>query len=173
MKKIMSSNMFWPTVVMFVIAVALFIIATLQGEGKNVAGLKSAWTMTGQIIPLLVFAFIIAGLVQNILPRDVMSKWIGDGSGMRGILIGTLGGAITPGGPYVSMPIAAGLLKTGASMGTMVAFLTSWSLVAVARLPLEVGIMGWRFTLIRMISTLIFPPVAGLLANLIVKILKI
>lgn len=165
--------MFWPTVVMFVIAVALFIIATLQGEGKNVAGLKSAWTMTGQIIPLLVFAFIIAGLVQNILPRDVMSKWIGEGSGMRGILIGTLSGAITPGGPYVSMPIAAGLLKTGASMGTMVAFLTSWSLIAVARLPLEVGIMGWRFTLIRTISVLIFPPIAGLLANLIVKILKI
>jgi uncharacterized membrane protein YraQ (UPF0718 family) len=92
---------------------------------------------------------------------------------LRGILIGTLGGAITPGGPYVSMPVAAGLLKAGASMGTMVAFLTSWSLIAVARLPLEVGIMGWRFTLIRMISTLIFPPIAGLLANLIVKIIKI
>lgn len=165
--------MFWPTVVMFIIAVALFIIASLQGEGKNVEGLKSAWTMTIQIIPLLVFAFIIAGLVQNILPRDVMSKWIGEGSGMRGILIGTLGGAITPGGPYVSMPVAAGLLKAGASMGTMVAFLTSWSLVAVARLPLEVGIMGWRFTLIRMMATLVFPPIAGLLANLIVKIIKI
>lgn len=173
MKKIMNNNMFWPTMVMFVIAVVLFIIASLQGEGKNVAGLKSAWTMTIQIIPLLVFAFIIAGLVQHVLPRDLLSRWIGEESGLRGILIGTLGGAITPGGPYVSMPIAAGLLKAGASMGTMVAFLTSWSLVAVARLPLEVGIMGWRFTLIRLISTLIFPPIAGLLANLIVRALKI
>ena len=169
----MNSNMFWPTVVMFVVALVLFIIASQQGEGKNVAGLKSAWTMTIQIIPLLVFAFIIAGLIQHILPKELLSSWIGDKSGMRGILIGTLGGAITPGGPYVSMPVAAGLLNAGASIGTMVAFLTSWSLIAVARIPLEVGIMGWRFTIIRMISTLIFPPIAGLLANFIVKIIKI
>ncbi|MEE9463873.1 MAG: permease, partial [Bacteroidales bacterium] len=124
MKKIMSSNIFWPTVVMFIIALALFIIATLQGEGKNVAGLKSAWNMTLQIIPLLIFAFIIAGLVQTLLPRDLISTWVGDESGFRGILFGTLAGALTPGGPYVSLPIAAGLLKTGASIPTMVAFVT-------------------------------------------------
>ena len=172
MKKIMSSNIFWPTVVMFIIALALFIIATLQGEGKNVAGLKSAWNMTLQIIPLLIFAFIIAGLVQTLLPRDLISTWVGDESGFRGILIGTVTGALTPGGPYVSLPIAAGLLRTGASIPTMVAFVTGWSLMNVARLPLEVGIMGWRFTLIHYISVIIFAPLAGLIATLLVKLLK-
>jgi len=172
MKKIMNSNIFWPTVVMFVIALVLFIIASLQGEGKNVAGLKSAWNMTLQIIPLLIFAFIIAGLVQTLLPHDLISKWVGDESGFRGILIGTFAGALTPGGPYVSLPIAAGLLKTGASIPTMVAFVTGWSLMSVARLPLEVGIMGWRFTLIHILSVIIFAPLAGLLATLLVRILK-
>jgi uncharacterized membrane protein YraQ (UPF0718 family) len=172
MKKIMSSNIFWPTVVMFIIALALFIIATLQGEGKNVAGLKSAWNMTLQIIPLLRFAFIIAGLVQTLLPRDLISTWVGDESGFRGILIGTVTGALTPGGPYVSLPIAAGLLRTGASIPTMVAFVTGWSLMNIARLPLEVGIMGWRFTLIHYLSVIIFAPLAGLIATLLVKLLK-
>ena len=172
MKKIMSSNIFWPTVVMFIIALALFIIATLQGEGKNVDGLKSAWNMTLQIIPLLIFAFIIAGLVQTLLPRDLISTWVGNESGFRGILIGTVTGALTPGGPYVSLPIAAGLLRTGASIPTMVAFVTGWSLMNVARLPLEVGIMGWRFTLIHYISVIIFAPLAGLIATLLVKLLK-
>jgi uncharacterized membrane protein YraQ (UPF0718 family) len=172
MKKIMSLNIFWPTVVMFIIALALFIIATLQGEGKNVAGLKSAWNMTLQIIPLLIFAFIIAGLVQTLLPRDLISTWVGDESGFRGILFGTLAGALTPGGPYVSLPIAAGLLKTGASIPTMVAFVTGWSLINVARLPLEVGIMGWRFTLIHYLSVIILAPLAGLIATLLVKLLK-
>jgi uncharacterized membrane protein YraQ (UPF0718 family) len=172
MKKIMSSNIFWPTVVMFIIALALFIIATLQGEGKNVVGLKSAWNMTLQIIPLLIFAFIIAGLVQTLLPRDLISTWVGDESGFRGILIGTVTGALTPGGPYVSLPIAAGLLRTGASIPTMVAFVTGWSLMNIARLPLEVGIMGWRFTLIHYLSVIIFAPLAGLIATLLVKLLK-
>jgi uncharacterized membrane protein YraQ (UPF0718 family) len=172
MKKIMNSNIFWPTVVMFVIALVLFIIASMQGEGKNVAGLKSAWNMTLQIIPLLIFAFIIAGLAQTLLPRDLVSRWVGDESGVRGILVGTLAGALTPGGPYVSLPIAAGLLKTGASIPTMVAFVTGWSLLAVARLPLDVGIMGWRFTLIHRVSVLILAPIAGLLASLLIKLIK-
>jgi uncharacterized membrane protein YraQ (UPF0718 family) len=172
MKKIMNSNIFWPTVVMFLIAVALFVVASLQGGSKNIAGLKSAWGMTWQILPLLLFAFITAGLVQVLIPREAIAKWVGDESGIRGILIGTLAGAFTPGGPYVSLPVAAGLLKAGAGMGTMVAFLASWSLIAVSRLPLQIGIMGWRFTLIQLVSVMIFPPIAGLIANLLVKWIK-
>ena len=70
-----------------------------------------------------------------------------------------------PGGPFVSLPIAAGLLRVGASVGTMVAFVTAWSLWAVSRLPLDIGILGWQFTLIRLACTFFFPPIAGLIAN--------
>jgi uncharacterized membrane protein YraQ (UPF0718 family) len=172
MKKIMKGNIFWPTVVMFLIALALFIAAALQGEGKQIAGLKSAWTMTWQILPLLLFAFITAGMVQVLVPREIIARWVGDESGLRGILIGTLAGAFTPGGPYVSLPVAAGLLKAGAGISTMVAFLTGWSLIAVSRLPLQVGIMGWRFTWIQLLSVVLLAPVAGLIASLIVRWIK-
>jgi uncharacterized membrane protein YraQ (UPF0718 family) len=172
MKKPMNSNIFWPTVVMFLIALALFIFATLKGEGKNVAGLTSAWHMTWQILPLLIFAFITAGMVQVLIPGDVIAKWVGDESGIRGILLGSLAGAFTPGGPYVSLPVAAGLLKAGAGIGTMVAFVAAWSLIAVSRLPLQIGIMGWRFTWIHLLSVTLLAPVAGLIANLIVKWIK-
>jgi hypothetical protein len=47
----------------------------------------------------------------------------------------------------------------------MVAFLTGWSIWAVNRLPMEVGILGWRLTLIRIASTAFFPPLAGLIAQ--------
>lgn len=168
----MKGNIFWPTVVMLLIALALFIIAALQGEGKQVEGLKSAWTMTWQILPLLLFAFITAGMVQALVPREAIAKWVGDESGMRGILIGTLAGALTPGGPYVSLPIAAGLLKAGAGISTMVAFVAAWSLLSIARLPLEAGILGWRFTWIHLLSVILFAPVAGLIAGLIVRWIK-
>ncbi|HEC42638.1 MAG TPA: permease [Bacteroides sp.] len=172
MKKIMSNSIFWPTVIMFLIAAALFIIATLQGDGRNVTGLKAAWTMTYQIIPLLIFAFITAGMVQILIPKEEIAKWVGDESGFRGLLFGTLAGSITPGGPFISLPIAAGMLKAGAGMGTMVAYVTAWSLIAVARLPLFVGIMGWRFTWIHLLSVIIFPPIAGLIAQQIIRLLR-
>lgn len=153
-----------PTLIMAGVAGVLFWLAYAKGGRAHLEGLRSAAQMTASVLPLLLFAFVVAGLIQVLLPKDLLSRWVGAESGMRGILIGTLAGALTPGGPYVSFPIVASLLKAGAGMGTMVAFLTSWSLWAVARMPMEFGIIGWKFTLIRMASTFFFPPIAGLIA---------
>ena len=154
-----------PTIIMGVIAIALLIIAYQRGSGEHILGLKSAWTILLQVIPLLIFAFIIAGLIQVLAPTEMISRWVGAESGFRGVLIGAAIGGFTPGGPYVTLPIAAGLLRTGASVGTMVAFMTGWSLLAFSRLPLEVGLLGWKFTLIRLACTFFFPVIAGLIAN--------
>ena len=153
------------TVIMGLIAIILVFIGYFRGGGEHLLGLKSAMNMTIQILPLVIFAFIVAGMIQILVPHEFLSKWIGKESGLRGILIGTVAGGLAPGGPYVSLPVAAGLLRSGASIGTMVAFLTGWSLWAVSRLPIEVSIMGWKFTLIRIASTFFFPPIAGLIAN--------
>lgn len=155
-----------PTLIMALLALILLIIGYSRGEGQHIAGLKSAMKMTVDILPMLVFAFIMAGMIQALLPQELLSKWIGEESGIRGILIGTVAGGITPGGPYVSLPLAAGFLRAGAGIGTMVAFLTAWSLWAVSRLPMEIGVMGWRFTFIRLACTFFFPPVAGFLAQM-------
>lgn len=152
-----------PTIIMGVIAIALLYIG--YQKGVHIQGLKASGNMLLQIIPLLIFAFLIAGMVQFLIPREIISNWVGAESGFRGILIGTAMGSIAPGGPFVSMPLAAGLLRMGANIGTIVAFLTAWSLLAFTRMPMELGIMGWKFTLIRMACTFFFPPIAGLIAN--------
>ncbi len=154
-----------PTIIMAILASTLLVIGYVKGGGAHVSGMKLALTMTGQMLPLLFCALIVAGMVQALLPQELLTKWVGAESGMRGILIGTIAGGFSPGGPYVSLPIAAGLLRAGAGVGTMVAFLTGWSLWAVSRIPMEVGILGWKFTLIRFATTFFFPPIAGLIAQ--------
>ncbi|HUV75154.1 MAG TPA: permease [Dehalococcoidales bacterium] len=156
-------TMLIPTIIMGVLAVILVVLS--YQKGVHIQGLKASGNMLLQIIPLLIFAFLIAGMVQFLIPREIISRWVGAESGFRGLLIGTAMGSIAPGGPFVSMPIAAGLLRTGANIGTMVAFLTAWSLLAFSRIPLELGIMGWKFVLIRMACTFFFPPIAGWIAN--------
>jgi uncharacterized membrane protein YraQ (UPF0718 family) len=154
-----------PTVVMGVLALVLLAIGYQQGGGQHIAGVKTGFWMILEIVPLLIFAFIIAGMVQVLLSPEMVAKWVGAESGMRGIFIGSLAGGLCPGGPFVSLPIAAGLLRSGAGAGTMVAFLTGWSIWAVSRLPMEVGILGWRLTAIRLACTAVFPPLAGLIAQ--------
>lgn len=158
-----SSKMLIPTIVTGVLAI-VFVFLGYQ-KGVHIMGLKATGNMLIQIAPLLIFAFIIAGMVPLLVPKEIISGWVGPESGLRGILIGTVVGSCLAGGPYVSLPIAAGLLRVGASVGTMVALLTGWSLLAFSRMPLEIGIMGWKFMLIRLSCTFFFPPIAGLIAN--------
>jgi len=164
-KKRRKFPMLIPTIFMGILAIALLLIGYFKGQNQHIEGLNATYKMTTQIIPLLIFAFIVAGMVQVLLPQNSISKWIGDESGFRGILIGSVAGSLTPGGPFVSMPIALSLWQKGAGIGTMVAFLSAWSLLAIARMPMEVGIMGWKFTLIRLACTFFFPPIAGIIAQ--------
>jgi len=153
------------TIIMGVLAFVLLFIGYQKGGGEHIIGLKWGGNLLLQIIPLLIFSFIIAGMINTLIPKETISNWIGTESGLRGILLGTAMGGLTPSGPFVSMPIAAGLLRTGAGIGTMVAFLTGWSLIAVHRLPMEIGFLGWQFALIRLACVFFFPPIAGLIAN--------
>lgn len=162
-----------PTIIMAILAVTLIFVGYSKGEGQHLIGLKAGLKLFTEILPMLIFAFIVAGMVQTLLPKELLSKWVGTESGIRGILIGTIAGGFSPGGPYINLPIAAALLKTGANIGTMVAFLTAWSLWAIARMPMEVGIMGWKFTVIRLTCTFFFPPIAGLLAQALFKNIKL
>jgi len=158
-------NMLVPTIIMGVLAVILLALGWQRGQGEHVQGVQNAVTLLVRILPLLFFAFLVAGMIQVLTPAELLKRWVGAESGWRGILIGTVAGGFAPGGPYVSLPIVAALLQGGASVGTTVAFLTSWSLWAVARLPMEAGILGWKFTMIRVLSTFFFPPVAGFIAQ--------
>jgi uncharacterized membrane protein YraQ (UPF0718 family) len=158
-------GMLIPTIILGVLAMVLLIIGYYRGEGQHIQGVKSGFNMLVEIVPLLVFAFIVAGMVQVLLSQEMVARWVGTESGIRGILVGSVAGGLTPGGPFVSLPLAAGLLRSGASAGTMVAYLTAWSLWAVNRLPMEVGILGWRFTMIRLVSTLVLPILGGLIAQ--------
>ncbi len=158
-----------PTFILGILAIVFLGLGYWHSGKSALSHLPNVFRMLLSILPMIFFAFLIAEMVSILIPQEILSRWIGKESGWRGIWIGTLVGGFMPGGPYVSMPVAAGLLQAGASIGTMVAFLTSWSLWAIARLPLEVSIMGWRFTLIRLLSTFFFPPIAGFIAQVVSK----
>ncbi len=159
-----KGDMVIPTAVMAGVALVLVLLGYLRGN-VHLIGLKIGGVMFLRLLPLLFFSLISAGMIEALIPRQQIASWIGQESGVKGILIGCIAGALTPGGPYVSLPVAAGFLKAGAGVGTMVAFITGWSLWAVSRLPMEVGVLGWKFVLVRLGTSFFFPPLAGLMAQ--------
>lgn len=141
-------------------------------KGQHIDGLVFAKNLFIQTVPLLIFAFLLAGMIQTLIPVDLISRWIGKDSGFKGILIGSVAGSFLPGGPFVLLPIIAGLVQIGASIPVLVAMMTGWSLLAVSRLPMEIAILGPRLTLIRLFSVVVFAPLSGLAAWLVLKIFK-
>jgi uncharacterized membrane protein YraQ (UPF0718 family) len=148
------------------VTLALVGIAWKQG-GFNLAQagfLDGAQTLL-LVTPLLLAAFLIAGLVQTLIGAEVVERWLGSSSGWRGIALACLGGALIPGGPYAYYPISAALLQAGAGIGVLVAFVTAKNLWSLSRLPLEVALLGPHLTWIRFLITLVIPPLLGFIAE--------
>ena len=153
------------TILLIFVALLFMLIAYLRQDGSLAAGLQSGAATFIKIMPILIAVFVIVGLSEVLLPKELVSRWLGEQSGWRGILLASALGIVMPPSIFVSFPLAATLYKAGAGIGAGVAFVTSWSLLTLFRMPLEVSIVGLRPTLIRMGIGLIFPVVAGLVAD--------
>lgn len=130
-------------------------------EQGLVAGGKSALGL----LPILLVVFLLTGLVEVLLPRDQIAGWLSDSSGLRGIGVAWLAGALTPGGGPVGLPLTAALARAGAGPGVLVTYLTSMALLSFIRVPMEMGIIGTRLVLLRVAATALMPPLAGLLVQ--------
>ena len=151
-------------VVLSLFALILLAVAMKRKDGSSKKALRSGLAMMKGVIPLLLFAFILSGMLQAAIPAELIKQWLGSEAGLRGIVIGTLAGTSIPGGPYISFPIISAVHDAGAGIGTVVAFVTGWAMMGLGKLPFELAIMGTRFTLVRMLLFAIFPVIAGWIA---------
>lgn len=146
-------------------------IALKRGGTELVlSGFKTGIKVMISIIPILLIAFLIIGLIQAVLPKEAIEKIIGRQSGFRGLLVASIMGSLTPGGPYTSFPIMVALLKAGADFGSIASFLTAWSLSSVNRLLVwEIPFFGFKFALLRFFIAILISPLIGFVMRLILK----
>ncbi len=154
----------------FLLLVALTLLVTLsylRGGGELVVrGLGSGAALLLRYAPILLLSFLAAGLAESLVPPTWIRRSLGAESGLRGILIASGAGLLTPAGPFVSMPIAAAMLGAGAGVGSVVAFVTAWSLLAIHRfVAWEVPVLGWPLATLRYGLCLGVPVLAGLAAR--------
>jgi uncharacterized membrane protein YraQ (UPF0718 family) len=162
----MKVTVFVSTMIFLILLGAAMLHAYLRHDGTFSKGLRETWQMFAGTWLLLVAAWIFSGYITALLPKEFILEWLGRESGVRGILIACVAGAVTPGGPFISLPIIGALYKAGAGEGVVVAYLSSWSLYAFGRMPFEFYFLGERLAVVRLASSLVFPPLAGLVAKL-------
>lgn len=155
------------TLILVVITLGLLIFAFLRDRSLAWDGIQIAGMTIWNNLVLLLVGFLLAGLVQVLVPKEVITQWLGDQAGIKSVLIGCVAGGLMPGSPYAVFPMVGGLYKAGAGLGAMVGFITAWSLWSVSRLPVEFALIDPQLVLVRYGITFLFPPLAGILAQVV------
>jgi hypothetical protein len=147
---------------LWMIALALGLIAASRSRTMLRASVREGITDCIKLLPRIMLGVIGAGYIAAILPGEVVGRWLGADSGITGLGIAVLGGALTPGGPVIGFSIGAAALKGGAGTPQVIAYTVAWALFAMQRLFIwEMPVMPPRLVWLRVVASLPLPFLAA------------
>ena len=134
----------------------------IQLWGSLQKALSMSAFMGWEILWALVLGFTLSAVIQAVVTRSQMSKWLA-GNDFKSIAIATLGGAASSSCSYAAAAIARALFKQGANFTAAMAFQ-----FASTNLVIELGILltillGWQFTLAQFVGGIIMINVMSLI----------
>ncbi|MFW6006869.1 MAG: permease [bacterium] len=95
-------------------------------------------------------AFVIIGLFEIWVDREMIEKSFGKVSGFKKYIYSVLLAATTVGGTFVAFPVANSLYHKGAEYNAIFTYITSASLFMIPMSIMEASILGIKFTAIRL-----------------------
>ena len=136
-------------IVINVIAIAALLMAFIKDREKAIKSLKIAGKSFIRMLPMVFIIIIIIGLLLGFVPPDQISKFVGEQSGMTGVLIVGAAGAVLHIPALLSFPLASSLLEEGASVSAVAAFITTLTMIGTITLPLEIKELGKKMAILR------------------------
>ncbi len=94
--------------------------------------------------------FILLGLLDVWIPKEKMMKYMGEGSGIKGIILAMIIGSMVAGPLYAAFPVAAALMRKGVKFTNILIFIGAWSTTKIPMLLFEISALGARFTMTRL-----------------------
>ena len=99
--------------------------------------------------------FVLLGLLDVWVPRETMVKYLGEGSGVKGMLIAIFIGSAAAGPLYAAFPVALVLMKKGAKFTNILLFIGAWSTTKIPMLLFELSSLGAKFTFTRLAVSMV------------------
>ena len=138
-------------VLLFIINMAVLVIFPS-------VGIKS-FQLTGsnllEMLSVLPPIFILIGLLDVWIKRETMIKYMGDNSGIIGVLLAFFLGSAAAGPLYAAFPVAGVLLKKGSKLSNVFIMLGAWSTTKIPLILFEASALGLKFMLLRLVMDLV------------------
>jgi len=133
----------------------LFLIVSLLfsfNPGKEIG--YNFISFSVDMLKILPGAFILIGLFEVWVKREMIERHFGEGSGFKGYLWGILLAGTTVGGLYVAFPVAYSLYSKGAKLSVIFTYLGAAAICRVPMTIFEASFLGIKFTAIRWLVSL-------------------
>ena len=135
------------------LAANLFLLAVDPQLGRNSFRLTTA--NLAEMLSILPPIFLLLGLIDIWIPRETMMKYIEEDAGLRGGFLAFTMGSAAAGPLYAAFPVAGMLLKKGVKLTNVFVFIGAWSTTKIPMLLFEASSLGWKFTGIRLLCSII------------------
>lgn len=135
----------------FFLSLLVLIILSFFSKSILTQTINTSTSSILQMLSVLPPVMILLGLMDVWIPREQLIKYMGNKSGIIGIILSILIGSIAAGPMYASFPFTAVLIKKGAKFYNIIIFMNAWCLTKVSTLLFEFSALGYKFTLARLL----------------------
>ena len=136
---------------LFLISLFVLMILSFFNKSLLIKTIDNAISNVLQMLSILPPIMILLGLIDVWIPKEQLMKYMGNNSGIIGILLAMLIGSVAAGPMYAAFPFTAVLIKKGAKFSNIIIFMNSWCLTKISTLLFEFSALGYKFTLIRLL----------------------
>lgn len=151
------------TIVLWIITIILFIVSVTKDKNKTFDSIKMSSGLMKSMIGEIIGILFLIGLILTFIPPDKIKQYLGGSNILISTFVSAILGSITLIPAFVAFPLVGSIVKVGANIVPIVAFLTTLTMVGFVTFPLEKKEFGVKFALTRNILSFVFAIIIALL----------
>ena len=129
-------------------------ILTLVNRDLGIKAINTTAYSLKEMILVIPPIFVLLGLMDIWVPKETMTRYMGEGSGMKGTLLAIFIGSAAAGPLYGAFPIAAVFMKKGVSFFNVLVFIGAWSTTKIPMFLFEMTSLGAKLAVTRLLIDL-------------------
>lgn len=156
------------TVFLYAVCAVSLAASFYKDRQKTKKALMKAWKSFANLLPAFAGILALVGLVLTVLSPDTISRVVGADTGLAGMLLTSVIGAVTLIPGFIAFPLASSLLQRGAGTMQVTVFISTLMMVGTVTLPLEISYFGKKPALLRNLFSYLFSFVVAFIVGMVV-----
>ena len=153
--------------VILLAAVVWLSFSWYSGE-ERVEWMRETWCLFKQIVPILLVGVFIAGVIGELLPEEVVQRWVG-GNEISHNLLASVFGALMYFSTLTEVPIVRMLMDLGMGRGPALTLLLAGPSLSLPNMIVIGRILGFRRTAAYVVIVVVLSTFAGLMFGAVVS----